>query len=269
MKIGFSTLGCPEWSWKEIVAAAKDLGYDGIELRGVGNEMYMPKAQPFTPENIQSTKSMLDELGLEIPCITSACYLFKEDVDRYISEGKDYIDIASKLQSPYIRVLGDRHPHPGEDIDHGKVASALDELGEYAKDRGVMVLIESNGVYANSRTLLALLEGLKSDNIGIVWDIHHPYRFMNEDIEDTYERLKGFIRHVHVKDSICVDDKVKYCLLGQGDIPLEQALELLKADGYKGYLSLEWVRRWYYGLEEPGIVFPHFIYTVKDMLENV
>lgn len=40
MKICFSTLGCPDWSWEEILAAAKDLGYDGIELRGLGNEIY-------------------------------------------------------------------------------------------------------------------------------------------------------------------------------------------------------------------------------------
>ena len=36
MKLSFSTLGCPEWSWNEILATAKDMGFDGIEIRGVG-----------------------------------------------------------------------------------------------------------------------------------------------------------------------------------------------------------------------------------------
>ena len=35
MKTAFSTLGCPGWSWDEIFATAKDLGLDGIEVRGV------------------------------------------------------------------------------------------------------------------------------------------------------------------------------------------------------------------------------------------
>lgn len=266
MKIGFSTLGCPEWSWREIVAAAKDLGYDGIELRGVGSEMYIPKAHPFTPDNIQSTKELLKQMQLEIPCITSACYLYKENTDKYIEEGKDYIDLAQEIGSPYIRVLGDRHPYPGESIDHDRVAAALESLAEYGKDRDVQVLIETNGVYANSKTLFKLMESLDSDNVGVLWDIHHPYRFMNEDVEETYSRLKALIRYVHVKDSITVKGKIRYCLLGQGDVPVGEAITMLKDDGYTGYISLEWVRRWYYDLEEPGIVFPHFIDQIKTMI---
>jgi fatty-acyl-CoA synthase len=34
MKLAFSTLGCPEWTWTEIYPMAYDLGYSGIEIRG-------------------------------------------------------------------------------------------------------------------------------------------------------------------------------------------------------------------------------------------
>ena len=36
MKLAFSTLACPEWSWKDIYPMAHDLGYAGIEIRGLG-----------------------------------------------------------------------------------------------------------------------------------------------------------------------------------------------------------------------------------------
>jgi fatty-acyl-CoA synthase len=39
VKISFSTLACPEYSWADIYSMAKDLGYDGIEIRGLGNEI--------------------------------------------------------------------------------------------------------------------------------------------------------------------------------------------------------------------------------------
>ena len=48
MKIAFSTLGCPDFSWSDIYSMAKDLGFDGIEIRGLGNEIFAVKAQPFT-----------------------------------------------------------------------------------------------------------------------------------------------------------------------------------------------------------------------------
>lgn len=34
MKIAFSTLGCPDFSWTDIYPMAKDFHFDGIEIRG-------------------------------------------------------------------------------------------------------------------------------------------------------------------------------------------------------------------------------------------
>ena len=39
MKLSFSTLGCPRWTLKEIVATAKDLGFGGVEIRGIGDKI--------------------------------------------------------------------------------------------------------------------------------------------------------------------------------------------------------------------------------------
>ena len=93
MKICFSTLGCPEWSFKDIIASAKDFGYDGIELRGIEGEMYLPKVKEFSPARINDTKAYLKKTGLEIPCITSGALLYK-DCEQ---EVQDYIELASKL----------------------------------------------------------------------------------------------------------------------------------------------------------------------------
>mgnify|MGYP002798133703 CR=1 FL=1 len=51
MKLSLSTLGCPGWSWNEIFATAKDLGMNGIEVRGVANEMFAPAIPVFNQGN--------------------------------------------------------------------------------------------------------------------------------------------------------------------------------------------------------------------------
>ena len=40
MKISFSTLACPEYSWSDIYSMAKDIGFNGIEIRGLGNDIF-------------------------------------------------------------------------------------------------------------------------------------------------------------------------------------------------------------------------------------
>lgn len=270
MKICFSTLGCPEWSWEDIVATAKDFGYDGIEIRGIENELYVPKAKPFLPGEIEGTKRQLEKLGLTIPCITSSCYLNKaEQRQQYIKEAKEYIDVAAKMGIPYVRVLGDTDPKPTEKVDIHRVISGLEEVGNYAENLGVTVLIETNGVLANSNTMKEVMLHVKGQSIGVLWDIHHPYRFWSESVVQTYETLKPYIKHIHIKDSMMQEGEVKYKMMGQGDIPMKECLTLLKRDNYQGYLSLEWVKRWYTDLEEPGIVFMQFENFIKDLWAQV
>jgi len=62
-----------------------------LEIRGIENELYAPDAKPFNESHIKATKERLEKLKLEIPCLTSSCYLFdRSNADFYIKEGKDY-----------------------------------------------------------------------------------------------------------------------------------------------------------------------------------
>ncbi|MCX7842949.1 MAG: sugar phosphate isomerase/epimerase [Clostridia bacterium] len=266
MKFAFSTLGCPEWSWEDMLATAKDLGFDGIEVRGMENELYVPKAKPFLPANMADTKSRLERMNIEIPCLTSSCCLFdKSKIGFYIDEGKHYIDLASDLEAPFIRVLGDRNPEPDENIDKGFVIENLSILGEYAASKSVKVLIETNGVFAKSEEIIRAIQKTCCNNVGVLWDVHHPFRYMNEPVAETYDALKNYIQFVHIKDSVVHNGTVKYKMMGYGDVPVMEALQLLKADGFEGFVSLEWVKRWCMDLEEPGVVFSHFINYVKQV----
>jgi sugar phosphate isomerase/epimerase len=267
MKISFSTLGCPEWSWDDMLATAKDLGFNGIEIRGIENELYVPKAKPFADSHITETKARMTRLGLEIPCLTSACYLFnKSNIDFYIQEGKDYIDLAQKMDIPFIRVLGDANPEPGTDVDVEFVVQNIRTLAKYAEGKKVKVLIETNGIFADSYKMLELINRVDSPNVGVLWDIHHPFRYMNESVEKTYDILKNHIMFVHIKDSVEDSGKVKYKMLGYGDVPVKEAVGLLKNNKYDGFVSLEWVKRWCMDLEEPGIVFSHYVNYVKELI---
>jgi fatty-acyl-CoA synthase len=263
MKFGFSTLGCPGWLWKEIVSAAKDLGYDGIEMRGLGDEIYLPRVKTFAPSNIPNILAELQKLNLEIPCLTTGAYLFDPDrKEAAIREVQDYLNVAEPLKTPYIRVLGDKEPYPGT-ANQALVEENLRGILPEAARKNVVLLLETNGIYARSDTLKALMEKINHPNLAVLWDIHHPYRYYQEPVQATYAALKPWIRHVHIKDSVTDGGKTVYRMVGQGDVPIREAVNLLKSDGYPGYLVLEWVKRWNKELEEPGIVFSHFLNTIK------
>lgn len=137
-----------------------------------------------------------------------------------MAEVRAYIEAAESIGTPYVRVLGDLNPAPDGDVDDEAVLAALRALLPYAEEKGVTLLVETNGVYSDTARLRALLDRAPSDNVGALWDVHHPYRFAGESPEKTVQNLGMYIKHVHIKDSaVTADGSVEYRLMGEGDLP--------------------------------------------------
>ena len=267
MKISFSTLGCPRWSWQEITATACDLGYNGVEIRGVGKEISVPSVPAFSDDNLQKTKSELKRLHLEIPCLDSDCCIhLRETEQSTTAEVQAYVRLAEKLGTPYVRVMGTAPvPQPMGTTDEGYVKERLQELSGFAGEHDVKLLIETHGVWSDTEKLARMLSGMDTAAIGVLWDVHHPYRFMGEKPIITFQNIKPWLCHTHFKDSVPLESSYRYTLPGFGDLPLEEIVSTLRDGGYEGYYSLEWVKRWDMSLEEPGIVFAHYANYMRSI----
>ncbi len=269
MKLAFSTLGCPDFDWPDIYSMAKDFGFSGIELRGLGNDIFSVRAKPFSKEGLPKTIEQLQKKHLEIPCVSTGCALkCKEKAKETQEEIREYIDLAAKLGAPYIRILGDLKPAPEGEVDDDFVLEQLKALVPYAEQNDITLLVETNGVYADTSRLHNLLNQVGSDNVAALWDIHHPYRFAGEKPEQTVQNLGNYIKYTHIKDSILIDGEVQYRLMGEGDLPVDDIMRALQSINYEGYISLEWLKRYAPNLSDAGIVFPHFSNFMSQYMEE-
>ena len=270
MKISFSTLACPDFSWTDIYSMAKDLGFNGIEIRGLGSDIFAVKARPFTDEQLPKTMKKLNDLHIEIPCFSSGCCMkFEDKLEENLKEISQYIDLAEKTGSPYVRILGDLHPEAEGEVDDEIVIAGLKKVAEIAEKSTVEVLVETNGVYADTKRLRNVLDAVNSRSVAALWDMNHPYRYMNEEPETTVVNLGQYIKFVHVKDSVVNEDgTLTYKMMGEGTMPLERMFKALKDRGYDGYISLEWVKRWARQLSDAGIVFPQFANFMKPYVSH-
>ncbi|MCH4154590.1 MAG: AMP-binding protein [Saccharofermentans sp.] len=255
----FSTLACPDFSWQDIYSMAKDFNFNGIEIRGLGSDIFSVKAPPFTDAQLPNTLAKLRELKLEIPCLSSGEPVNDINTrDKAIAEITAYAELASKLGTGFIRVLGDRDPAPTGDVDDSVVIDTMKLLVPVAEKYNVTLLIETNGVYSDTARLKKVLDAIDSRKVAALWDMHHPYRFMGESPATTVNNLGTYIKHVHVKDSVIENGKVVYKMMGTGDMPLSDMFDALLSIDYLGYVSLEWVYRWSKDMLDAGIVVPHF-----------
>lgn len=267
MKLSFSTIACPEWDfYREIFSAAKDLGYNGIEIRGIGKDLYAPTMALFSDEQIEATKKSFRDANIEISCLASgACLGAYGEEEKALAEGKDYIDLAHKLGVKFVRVMPTGNPQIDEcDINQAK--RVYKELAKYGQGKGVTPIMETNGIFSDTAVLKNFLEDTKEDNIGALWDINHPVRYNKETAAQTISNIGKYIKYVHIKDSVEENGQTVYKLVGKGDLPIKEVVSGLQKIGYNGYLTLEWVRRWNKNLEEPGWVLPYYISYMHTIL---
>ena len=270
-RLSFSTLGCPDWSFDEILNFASTHGYSGIEFRGLKREMNLPKCPEFLKENIPTTLKRFKEKKLNVVNLGASTQLHHSDPverARHLEEGKNFINLAHELNCPYIRVFPNNLPKDRDKQETFKLISdGLVELGNYAQDKGVMVLMETHGEVVYTADIAKVMSMANHPKVGLVWDIVNMWTITKEDPQLMYDSLKNYIHHTHIKDAKMVDDKPQYVFLGKGDTPILKAVDILKKNNYKGYYSFEWEKMWHPELGAPDVAFADYSTQMRKLLK--
>jgi sugar phosphate isomerase/epimerase len=273
--IAFSTLGCPAWDFTRILQFAHQHGFSAVELRGLQGNLDLPSHAIFASDRIEQTKKEIRDHKLRVACVSSSANLYMEDGEKRAKELADarrFIDLASILGAPYVRVFGgkaqaDNAPAP-DDATKARVAAGLRELGQYAGPKRVTVIIESHDHFTSSATVKDVLHAANSEHVGLLWDAHHTFAASNEDPEFTVKQLGPWIRHTHLKDSVGKGEERKYVLTGTGNVPIERQIKALQSIGYKGFYCFEWEKVWHPDLADPEIAIADFAHVVGQCLGN-
>ena len=267
--LSYSTLGCPDWSFEKILSFAVEHGFDGIELRGIQRQLDLTKCPEFSSkEKILAARQLVAEKKLKIIDLGASSGMHHADTvirKKNLDEAKSFIQLAQQLDCPFIRVFPNNFPKDQEKnqtID--LIVKGLLELGDYAKGTGVTVLMETHGDVVQIADLEKIMQSAAHPNVGLVWDIVNMWSVTRETPAEAHAKLKKYIRHTHIKDMKLGDGKEKHTLMGTGNSPIFEAIDILSKDGYKGYYSFEWEKYWYPELEEPEVAIADYAKVMKQ-----
>jgi sugar phosphate isomerase/epimerase len=248
MKTCFSTLGCAERDLPQVISLAQMYGMDGLEFRGLGGQMRNADIPEFQPAQADEVRAALQNAGL-IPVVLGTSCQFHEGVRwaAVMEEGRFSIRAAHRLGIPYIRVFGN-YFRPDADTAIQRVITGISALLNDTADTNVTILLEIHADFHRAEELLAIVNGIHSSRFGLLWDVYHSDHTYGDDWMTLYRQIRPWIRHVHIKDYHRADGR--QCLPGNGDLPLSPILRQLEADGFDGFVSLEWERQWHPELPE-------------------
>ena len=248
MNLSFSTRGWNHLSWEEQVRDAEEYQFQGIEVYNLTRYPALTdRSGPFHQFHLNETYRNLKEKHLSVSCLDTSIDLSQSKVDP--DEMKLLFQSASALHSPAVAfcALSDH-----EDLVHENLTAILPLLegGE------IRLLLKTTGIYADTARLRSLLDVFARDELGALWDMHHPYRDCGESPDTTIRNLGAYVRHVHLRDS---DEEGGYRLMGEGTLPVLELMQALSSIDYDGFLSMEWKPDWMPDLQIREVILPYFI----------
>jgi len=287
----FSTIGCPDWSFTDMIQLGQQAGFDGVEIRLVERETDLLAVPDLSAAALPKRRRELAEAGFAVCGLASSVSFDSPDAaerNRQLEVGRAYLDLAAELDAGFVRVFGDTiREGVSREATIEQVSEGLDRLGEYAATLGREVIIETHGDFSRSDLVADTMARVESPAAGILWDTHHPWRFHDEPLATTYARFGSRVRHTHWKDSVTRlpssnttaneqaaeqahtlmsgHQHADYVLFGGGEFPVFNCLGLLQRGGYDGWYSYEWEKMWHPELEPPELALPLFSDKIRHL----
>ncbi len=269
MRYSFMSFSTPTLDLHATLEAAATLGYQGIE----------PRAQAGHAHGIERTLSaagrigvrrLCEGAGVEIACLAVSCrFANPAEAPAHVDDAAAFIHLAADIGCNRLRVFGGALPGGMARAEAvAQVAGCLAELAPAAQREGVTLCLETHDDWCNPDDVVAVMQAVGQPSVAVNWDIMHTQRQGRHTMAEAYAKLRPWVRHLHVHDGVDSLAELKVLPTGTGDFDHREAMRLLLADGYDGYLSGEWIE----GTSEPEFQAGHLsgeLATLKSYEANL
>lgn len=233
-KIGFRTAGFRDWALRPALRALADCGYDGVELCLEHPEM---RPESLTPADCARLRELLGEVGLELASVSY--HGDREEHQARAANQLRAIAIAHALGADVL-ILNSEHVVAGHADQQWEefVGSLRRDLLPAAADAGVRLALEPEpGMFVHgTREMLALLAAVDHPALAVNLDIGHAW-LTDDDLPAAIRELTPYLAHLHWEDF--PQGEHRHLPPGQGDMPLAQLHDVLRAVGYAGYYTID------------------------------
>lgn len=272
MKIAISTLACNGWSLEKSLNICRQSGIQALEIRMGIHEWSKEDLEDCEYEKIYE---QIQSYGLQVSDLGTSVVVCNYN-ERALQDLERCAHIACLWKCKGLRImLGNFRTRWSEqlpEIDYVGIITWLREADRIMERYNTQVWIETHNEFATAKPLMGLLKDAKVHHCHLIWDIMHPLE-EGEQPDTTLALMHDALVHVHIKDGMPWDDSdmanYKYTKIGEGIIPIQEIIEMLKQHDYQGYYSLEWEGIWRKELWGPEFDAENVISEYAKMMQHL
>lgn len=244
MYLGFSTWAMPALPIDPVVAHLAAVGFDAIEICVLPR--FSTALDNLDRAERQRIPQLLRDHHLKLSSVSSYVSMMEQDPAQF-AENFAYVQRTIDLAAEWFQdgrqpvVVSGFGGHPGELATlQDQLVERLNQLGDYAQARGVVVALEhhvGNAVETPDQTV-AIMRQVSSPAIRINFDISH-FNVVGIPIEESVDKIIPYATHTHIKDESGRAPTHQYLIPGEGEFDYVRYLKAMHAHGYTGAISTE------------------------------
>jgi sugar phosphate isomerase/epimerase len=242
----FSSLGCPECDLDGMFATAKRYGLESVELRAVEGSIDVPGWLRRRFESPEAFAAHVAGAGVRIASLDTSLRMIDGDAAAR-EKLLEFLPWAEALGGVPLRVFDGGSTWGTESRVAAAAAMAWWDERRTGEGWRSEWIVETHDCLFDADSIAACMADAPK-SVRILWDTHHTWKRGGENPTATWARIRKWVRHVHVKDSVSRPSgrhPFSYVFLGDGEFPLQETLSVLERDGYASPVSLEWERMWH------------------------
>ena len=249
MKLTFSAEHVAARSFLELCSIASDYGYAGFEIYDADGEKHAHEDSILRPAHTAGAKRKLFNRHIAIPALT-----YPTPIENDGEGVTRYVEMASRAGAPYVIIRIEQEP------DMERILKTLRPAIDRAERYDVTLLLETVGYLANTQHVINIINRFATGALGAAWNVRGSYFDGGESAEQTIQTLGAYINYVRLGDR----KGGVNVLLGDGDLPVKEFLNALRALNFEGYLCADWNDE----VRDPDIVLTHFSSYLASVAEE-
>lgn len=242
-RIGVINYNISDFSVEELFRWCRDnnVGYVELQRKEVWEDIEKPG------NRIKETGLLLQEYGIKISQISSGSdFLQKteEDFNKQVWMVGEMCKMVKDLGFNQLRIDGGWPKEGVEEKDYRElIMKGVSKVTETAEKQGVYLALDNHGTVTNNHVLLIdVLKTINSKHLGTNLDTmnYRWYGYAVDELRDIYRQVAPYTLHTHFKDGTGTKSAYKGMVLGEGEIPVADAVNILKDAGYNGVWCVEY-----------------------------
>lgn len=245
-----------ELSQLQLIKKAKDMGFDGIEFTDL-----LPDNGQSAEEYAKMLREESERVGIPIVNYTIGADLLNRPLDEECERLCRQVDIAEILGAGGMRhdaawgYNDGRAAYLGFDDALPTLIEGCRRVTDYAAKKGIVTMVENHGYFAqDSERVEKLVNAVADKNFGLLIDLGN-FACVDDPSDKAVGKLARYAKFVHAKDFHIKNGSepnpgkgyfmsrggnyLRGAIIGHGNIPVAQCINILAKAGYDEYVSVE------------------------------